>query len=82
LAFNGLTAKNLDLRGNPLRQLSYKSFTSLSLSEDMYINDMNFTTIPTHALYSVAAKNLHIGNGGIDTIKEEAFYDVVISKNM
>lgn len=81
-AFNGLTAKYLDLRGNNLRELYYKSFSSISLSESMYINDMYFSNIPTKALYEVSAKNIYIYSGGITNIENEGFYDVVVSKNL
>ncbi|XP_060555809.1 uncharacterized protein LOC132716530 [Ruditapes philippinarum] len=81
-AFNGLTAKYLDLRGNSLRELHKKSFTSVSLSESMYINDMFFDKIPTMALYDVSARNIDISNGGITMVENEAFYNVVVSEDL
>lgn len=48
----------------------------------MYINDMYFDIIPKHALYGVSAKNIDISNGEINTLENEAFYDVVVSEDL
>ncbi|XP_053383664.1 slit homolog 1 protein-like [Mercenaria mercenaria] len=78
-AFNGLSAKYLNLQGNNLRELNWKSFTSVSLSESMYINDMYFSTIPTMALYNVSAKNIDISNGGITTVRTECIFNMFVN---
>lgn len=81
-AFNDVTAHNLNLSGNSLRELYGKSFSSVTLSGDLHIDSMFFSTIPSQAFFGVTASNINISNGVITAIEEEAFYDVVVRNNL
>ena len=82
-AFNGVTvSRSLDLRGNPTRELWWASFRNVSLFEDLFLSSLEFTNIPTRALYLVSARSIYFNNGGIETIEPEALYDVIVSKDV
>jgi len=81
-AFNSVTVSSLDLRGNPVRYLHWKSFDTLTLSETLWLNSMNYATVPRRAFHAVTANNVKMGGGVIDTIEHEAFYDVTVTEDL
>ena len=81
-AFSGVTASSIDLRNNSLREMKSYSFKDITLLETLYLNELQFTDIPTKAFYGVSAKNIYLNTGGIRTINPEAFYNVTASEDM
>ena len=54
----------------------------MSITEDLFLNGLEFTNIPTRALMTVSARNIYFNNGGIQTIEPQALYDVTVSKDV
>ena len=82
-AFEGVTVSlSLTLQSNPLQDLWPHSFTDVSVAEDLYLSELEFTKIPTKALYSVSARTIYFDSGGIENIEPEALYDVTVTEDM
>ena len=77
-----MSTRNIDLGGNPLRELWTNAFTDVTLSEDLLLNGLEFKSIPTQCLNGVTARTIYMNDGGIEAIEPEAFYDVTVTEDM
>ncbi|XP_053385183.1 uncharacterized protein LOC123535929 [Mercenaria mercenaria] len=78
-AFNGVQITDLSLAGNPLRQLNSYSFNDVQVSNNVDMQSMSFTKIPTRTFNDVSARTIDMGPGIISDIEEEAFTNFTVT---